>query len=130
MAETIETLEKRRSEIVERIGQLSDLRPGSVTAIRKKCGKANCCCLEPLHPGHGPHWRLTYKVEGTSRSESLTGDAIEKAEEEIAEFRKFQQLSREFVEVNTRICQLRRVEGRSGQEKKRPKASVRKWPRR
>ena len=56
-------------------------------------------------------------MEGTSRSESLTGDAIEKAEEEIAEFRKFQQLSREFAEVNTRICQLRRVEGRSGQEK-------------
>jgi len=130
MAETIERLEKRRIEIVEKIGQLNDLRPGSVTAIRKKCGKANCCCLEPQHPGHGPHWRLTYKVEGTSRTESLSGDAIERAEREIAEFRKFQQLSRDFVEVNTRICQLRRAEGGSGQEKKRPKVFGRKLPRR
>ena len=130
MAETIEALERRRKDIVEKIAQLNDLRPGSVTAIRKKCGKRNCCCLEEQHPGHGPHWRLTYKGEGTSRTESLTGDAIGKAEEEIAEFRKFQQLSREFIEVNTRICQLRRAEGRAGQEKKRPKAFGRKLPRR
>lgn len=126
MAETIEVLERRRSEITEQIARLSDLRPGSVTAIRKKCGKSNCCCLDEKHPGHGPHWRLTYKADGVTRTESLAGEAIQKAEGEIAEFRRFQQLSREFVEINTRICQLRRAEVSMGQEKKRPKAFKRK----
>jgi hypothetical protein len=123
MTEAIQGLERRRNEIAQQIAGLGDLRPGSVTAIRKKCGKANCCCLDEEHPGHGPHWRLTYKVDGRTQTESLTGGAIHKAEDEIAEFRKFQQLSHEFVEINTRICQLRPVEASAGEEKKRPKPS-------
>ena len=59
---------------------------------------------EPGHPGHGSHLRLTYKVEGKTFSESLSdGATARKAAQEIAEFRKFQQLSRDFVEVNARI---------------------------
>ena|SRR5262245_6178644 len=123
MGESIPSLERRRHDIAQRIMGLSDFRPGSVTAVRKKCGKENCCCLDEDHPGHGPHWRLTYKIDGKTYTESLTGGAIEKAEREVAEFRKFQQLSREFVEVNTTICQLRSVDATGRQEKKRPKAS-------
>jgi len=126
MGETVQGLERRRNEIVQQIAGLGDLRPGCVTSIRKKCGKSNCCCVEADHPGHGPHWRLTYKSEGRTQTESLTGDAIEKAEGEIAEFRRFQQFSREFVEVNTRLCRLRAVEGPAQQEKKRRKRSKRK----
>jgi Family of unknown function (DUF6788) len=130
MAESIQSLERRRNDIAQQIAGLGDFRPGSVTAIRKKCGKANCCCLEEHHPGHGPHWRLTYKIEGRTYTESLTGAAIQKAEGEVAEFRKFQELSREFIEVNTAICQLRTVDSSARQEKKRPKASKRKLPKR
>lgn len=90
---SIQSLERRRNDIAQQIGELGDLRPGSVTAIRKKCGKANCCCLDNGHPGHGPHWRLTYKRDGRTYTESLTGAAIEKAEGEVAVFRKFQQFA-------------------------------------
>ena len=117
MRETIEDLERRRHNIAQQIGGLGDFRPGSVTSIWKKCGKTNCCCLDESHPGHGPHWRLTYKVEGKTYSESLTGDAIRKAEAEISEFRRFQQLSRDLVEVNTTICQMRSVEDESSVKK-------------
>jgi hypothetical protein len=46
----------------------------------------------------------------------------------VAEFRKFQELSREFVETNAEICHLRPAEEepQTGQEKKRPKPSKRK----
>lgn len=126
MGETIHGLERRREQIVQQIAGLGDLRPGCVTAIRKKCGKSNCCCVEADHPGHGPHWRLTYKNEGRTQTESLTGDAIKKAEGEIAEFRRYQEFSREFVEVNTRLCRLRTVEGAGQQEKKLQNRSKRK----
>ena len=126
MGETIQALERRRLEIAEQIAGLGDMRPGSVTAIRKKCGKAGCCCTREGHPGHGPHWRLTYKRGGRSQTESLTGSAIAKAEREIAEFRRFQELSREFVELSTRICRVRPAETAEPEEKKRPKRSSRK----
>jgi hypothetical protein len=57
-----------------------------------------------------------------------TPAAIHKTEREVAEFRKFQQLSHEFVEVNAEICSLRPAEDepQTAQEKKRRKRSVRK----
>jgi hypothetical protein len=126
MGESIQGLERRRSEIAQQIASLGDLRPGSVTAIRKKCGKPGCCCTREDHPGHGPHWRLTYKSGGRSQTESLTGSAIAKAEREIAEFRRFQELSREFVDLSTRICRARLSESSGPGEKKRPKRSRKK----
>ena len=127
MTESVPALERRRAEVVKQIAALGDLRPGSITATQGKCGKSNCCCREPDHPGHGPHWRVTYKVDGKTRTESLSDPArIEKVEDEIAEFRKFQQLSRDFVEVNTKICQTRWVGSTGPEEKKRRKQSKRR----
>jgi hypothetical protein len=126
MGESIQGMERRRRKIVEEIGSLGDLRPGSVTAVRKRCGKPGCCCADADHPGHGPQWRLTYKSGGRSLSESLTGSAIAKAEREIAEFRRFQELSREFVDLNTRICRARPMAEQGAQEKKRRTSSSKK----
>ena len=129
MPDSQEQLDQRRAEIVHQIAQLGDLRPGSVTPTSGRCGKSNCRCHQPGQPGHGPNPRLTYKVKGKSVTESLpTRAAITKAEREVAEFRKFQQLCRDFVEVNTSLCQMRPVEepALTPQEKKRPKSSAKK----
>jgi hypothetical protein len=90
-----------------------------------------CRCHRPGQPGHGPHLRLTHKVDAKTFSESLpTLAAARKAEREVAEFHNFQQLSRAFVETNTKICHLRPVdeELETDQEKKRPKRSVKRSP--
>ena len=126
---SLSDFEQRRHEIAQQIAQLGDLRAGSVTNTSGKCGKLGCRCHQPGQPGHGPNLRLTYKVAGKSVSESLpTPAAIHKAEREVAEFRKFQQLSREFVETNAEICRLRPTENEppTEQEKKRRKPSARR----
>jgi Family of unknown function (DUF6788) len=129
MPHSVTELEQRRQAIAQQIADLGDLRPGSITNTSGRCGKPDCRCHQPGQPGHGPNLRLTYKVDGKSVSESLsTPAAIHKAEREVAEFRSFQQLSREFVETNVEICRLRPPEDapQSEQEKKRPKPSARK----
>ncbi len=129
MPHSLADLEQRREAIAQQIAQLGDLRPGSVTSTSGRCGKPDCHCHQPDQPGHGPNFRLTYKVKGRSISESLpTPAAIHKAEREVSEFRKFQQLSREFVQTNTEICRSRSPEPapQTEQEKKRSKRSVRK----
>src|SRR5436309_10323362 len=108
MPQSLPDLEQRREQIAQRIAELGDLRPGSITATSGRCGKPECRCHQPGQPGHGPHLRLTYKIDGKTISQSLpTPAAIRKAEREVAEFRNFQQLSREFVEANGEICRLR-----------------------
>ena len=129
MSLSIADLEERRDTIAQQITQLGDLRPGSVSSTSGRCGKPDCRCHQPGQPGHGPNFRITYKVSGKSVSESLPSPAlIHKAEREVAEFRRFQQLSREFVQTNTEICRARAVqpELQTDQEKKRPKRSTRK----
>ncbi len=129
MPKSLESLAQRRVQITDQIAALSDLRCGSFTSTTGRCGKPNCHCHQPKDPGHGPNLRLTYKVDGKSVTESLPDQAaIRKAEREIAEFRKWQALQREFVEVNARICQIRPPEPDTllPEEKKLLKRSARK----
>ena len=130
MPQSLSELEQRREVIAQQIAQLGDLRPGCVSGTSGRCGKPSCRCHQPGEPAHGPNFRLTYKVDGKTISESLpTPVAIRKAEREVAEFRKFQELSGQFVETNTAICRLRPVEDESQteQEKKRRKRFGKRW---
>ena len=129
MAESLPQLESRRTDLLRTLANLKDMRPGSVVGAVFRCGKSSCHCARPEDPGHGPNLRLTYKVHGKTMSEALPSPAaVRKAEREIAEFRRFQELSRSFVEVNEKICRLRPVEEQalSEQEKKRRTPSDRK----
>lgn len=129
MPDSLAELEQRRNAIAQRIAALGDLRAGSISSTAGRCGKPNCRCHRPGQAAHGPNLRLTYKVDGKSFTESLpTRAEARKAEREVAEFRNFQQLSREFLEANAKICHLRPVEEEpeTEQEKKRPKRSTKK----
>ena len=129
MPQSLVELEQQRSRLVTELSHLGDLRPGSVTGIVRRCGKPTCRCAKPDDPGHGPTLRLTYKLQGKTISEALpTPASVRKAEREIAEFRKFQELSRSFLDVSEKICHLRPLEEPplSEQEKKRRTPSSRK----
>jgi len=125
MFPSLEVLEDQRAELARQIAQLRDFRSGSITSITARCGKPNCHCHQPHHPGHGPNFRLTYKRQGKTVSETFPSPAARRqAEQQIAEFRKFQQLSRAFVAVNEKICRQRPLPEETEaaeQEKKRRK---------
>jgi len=131
MPQPLPSLEARRSELLHALADLKDMRPGSIVGAVFRCGKPTCHCAQPADPGHGPHLRLTYKWHGKTVTEALpTPAAVRKAEQEVAEFRNYQRLGRELVDVNEQICRLRPVQQTlTQQEKKRPKRSNRKLPR-
>lgn len=128
MPQSVDELELEREQLINKLSCLQDLRPGCITGIIRRCGKPTCHCAQPGDPGHGPTLRLTYKTEGKTISEHLpTPAAVRKAEREIGEFRRYQQISREFVEVNEKLCRLRPVqEVLPSQEKKQSKRSIKK----
>jgi hypothetical protein len=129
MSESLPLLESRRAELLRALANRKDMHPGSVVGAGFRCGKPSCHGARPEDPGHGPNLRLTYKWQGKTVTEALpTPAAVRKAEREIAEFRQYQRLGRELVEVNEKICRLRPVEesALSGQEKKRRTPSSRK----
>lgn len=128
MPVSLSDLEARRAGLLNQLANLGDLRSGSISNTTGRCGKSNCRCHRPGQSPHGPNPRLTYKVRGKTVTESLPDSAAQKkAEREIAEFRHFEQLVREFLEVNALICRSRPAEDTlTPQEKKRPQRSIRK----
>ena len=115
MPDSLAALEAERSELLEEFLGLGDLRPGSVTAVVRRCGKPTCHCPRPNDPGHDPQFRLTRRVAGKTTTESFPNPAaLRKAQQEVAEFRRFQELSAKLVAVNERICALRPVEQQRG----------------
>jgi hypothetical protein len=131
MPDTLSALEEDRSKLLEEFRQLGDLRPGSITAVVRRCGKPSCHCAKPNDPGHDPQFRLTRRVAGKSVTESFPNPAaLRKAQQEVAEFHRFRKLGEDLVGINEKICALRPVEqqqgGWTGQEKKRLLHSIRK----
>lgn len=121
-------LEKRRAELLNRISAVGDLRRGSITATSGKCGKPTCHCAKPGSAGHGPNYRLTRKVQGKTVTETFSSPtALKKAQREVAEFHRFQDLCEQVVVVSEQLCATRAVEDTlSQQEKKRLKRSGRR----
>jgi hypothetical protein len=108
MPESLPDLENQKASLVRKIAQLGDLRPGSITTTSGRCGNPTCHCHQAGDAGHGPNFRLTYKAHGKTVTESFASlGARRKAEQEIEEYRKWQQLSRDYVEVNSTLCRLR-----------------------
>ena len=128
MPPSLPSLETRRTELLRALNDLKDMRRGSIVGTTFRCRKPNCHCSRPDDPGHGPIMRLTYKMHGKTVTEALpTPAAVRKAEQEIAEFRHYQRLGQELVEVSEQICRLRPVEETlTPEEKKRPKRSARR----
>ena len=128
MADSLPTAVEARSALLRQIGELGDFQPGSITSAIRRCGKTGCHCANSGDPGHGPHFQLTQKVAGKTVTQNLPSQAaLRKAESEIAEFRRFQSLTSQLVDINREVCRLRPVEeSLTPQEKKRPRPSAKK----
>jgi len=125
MPDSLPVLELQRAAIQQQIAQLGDMRAGSITTTGGRCGNPRCHCHEKDDPGHGPFYRLTRKVNGKTVTETFSiPAALRKAQNEITEYHRFRDLSRDLLEINEKICRARRLEDTlTPEEKKRPRRS-------
>jgi hypothetical protein len=118
--ESVETLAKRRDELKARLNQIRDMRPGSLWPRFRKCGKPTCHCAKEGSPSHGPVWTLTWKAKGKTVARIIPeGPATERTREQIAEFRQFQEITQELVEVSGLLCDAKLAEPEAEAEAKK-----------
>ena len=132
MPHSLAELEAARSKLLQQFLTLGDFRPGTVSAIPRRCGRPTCHCARPDGAGH-PQFRLLRKVKGKSVAESFaTPSAFRKAAQEVAEFHRLQDLTAELTAVNEQICRCRPAEpnpaGWTEAEKKRLLLFITKSP--
>jgi hypothetical protein len=103
-------LEAERDRLYAQLASVGDFRRGSVSENYRKCGKPNCACAQPEHPGHGPRllWTRAARGRGTVGRQLAAGE-VQKVRREVARHSEFTAISEAIAEVNEKICEARPV---------------------
>jgi hypothetical protein len=105
-------LEAERERLYAQLSEVGDFRRGSVSENYRKCGKPNCGCAQPGHPGHGPRFLWTRTVRGQrTRGRQLAAAEVGKVRGELARSAEFTTTVEQIIEVNEKICEARPVTG-------------------
>lgn len=100
----IDELSRQREALRAQLVSVGDMRPGSLVARYRACGKPSCHCAGKGERGHGPSWSLTHAVAGKTRTKIIPAGAVQRTKEQISEYRRFRHLVRELVEVSEKLC--------------------------
>jgi hypothetical protein len=101
-------LEAERARLYADLSRVGDFRRGALSAVRRKCGKPNCACAQPGHPGHGPQYNLTRWAAGKTVTRHVRpGPELDKAQREAGEWERFKALTGQLEQVNEAICDAR-----------------------
>ena len=105
-------LEAERGRLFAQLAAVGDFRRGSVSENYRKCGKPNCGCAAPGHPGHGPRflWTRTARGRGTVGRQLAAGE-VEQVRREVARHAEFAAICEQIAEVNEKICEARPAAG-------------------
>ena len=105
-------LEADRDRLYAQLSMVGDFRRGSVSENWRRCGRPNCACVAPDHPGHGPRFLWT-RLAGRRKTvgRQLAAAEVEEVRGEVARHAEFTAAVEQIIEVNEKICEARRAAG-------------------
>ena len=108
MDPSLPELEAERERLYAQLSSVGDFRRGSVTENYRRCGKPNCACAQPDHPGHGPRFLWTRTVRGRkTRGRQLAAGEVAKVRRELEAYQEFAALTEQIAQVSEAICEAR-----------------------
>ena len=128
-------LEAERDLLYAQLAAVGDFLRGSVSENYRRCGKPNCACAQPGHPGHGPRFLWTRTVRGQkTRGRQLAAAEVAKVRRELERYADFASITEQIAEVSEKICEARPAAGtdasstREGEKKGSSRRSRRRSP--
>jgi len=112
-------LEAQRDALLAQIAAIGDFRPGSLSRLRRQCGRATCQCARPNGTKHAS-WQLTRKVGAQSRCRGIPDSALDETRHQMAEYQRFRDLVRQLTEVSDALCDRRLKSGRKEKKTRHP----------
>ena len=104
-------LQKRIHSIQAQLAQLEPMRPG-------------CLTLQYRNPKEktGAHYQLSYTYQMRSKTEYITAKLVPQIEQEIAEYKRFRELTAEWIALSIELSRLK-IKSSKRASKKTPKIS-------
>ena len=117
----LQALVLQRDQLLDQLAHIGEMRPGSLVARFRKCGKPSCHCAKKDDQGHGPSYSLTRPVAGKTVTRIIpAGPAVQRTRQQLQEYHRFRQLVRQLIAVSEQICdgQLRQAGSEADDNKK------------
>jgi hypothetical protein len=109
MSDETEIWQARIEEIKQRLFELGEMRPGSISEQYNVCGNPSCKCKDPEEPKkHGPYYQLSYTHQGRSTTEFVKKDKLPVIRQQVENYRTFKQLTKEWVDLSVKIARQRK----------------------
>ena len=124
MGHDILDLQKKRSQLKAKLGEIGDMRQGTLSERYRKCGKPNCRCAREQAYAHGPSFSLTRGVGGKTVTRIIPKAAVELTKGHLGQYQEFRRLNKEYVEVSELICEAK-LSDSGGTEEPQKKTSKR-----
>lgn len=105
-------IERRIEKIKQELAKLGDMRPGSLSVQTRSWG--------------GEYCQLSYTHKGRGRTEYVPEAKRKEVERQIANYRKFRELTKEWVELGIELCKLKAQDGTKSKRKTKPRPKVEK----
>ena len=102
---TRESVEQHRVALRAEVARVGAMRPGSLVARYRRCGKPGCHCARTGAVGHGPSWSLTHAVGGKTVTRIIPAAAVATTQAHLAEYRRFRDLVRALIVTSEQACE-------------------------
>ena len=109
---SIPQIERKIEHLKRKIAELGPMHPGSLSEQYNVCGKSGCRCKDPKNPQkHGPYYQLSFTWRGKSRTRFVRAERLAGAREKIANYKRFRELTDEWVDLVVELEQQEREHG-------------------
>ena len=106
----IQGIEQKIQHLKAQLQRLGAIRPGSLSPQYNVCGKPGCRCKDHPHPRrHGPYYKLSYVHRGRFSSQFVRQGEVAAVRAELANYKQFRRLTREWVDWSLKLAKARRV---------------------
>ena len=93
--------EKRVKQLIQKLAELGQILPGSISEQWNVCGKKGCRCKDPENPvKHGPYYQLSYTVGGKGSTMFVKESDLPEARRCIERYKQFKTLNIELVRAH------------------------------
>jgi hypothetical protein len=112
MAPTQESLEQHIQRIKQQIGELGDLRPGTLSQQYNVCGSPGCQCKASPPLKHGPYYQISFNRHGKSSSQFVREEDLKEVRQQLENYRRLRELVDEWITLSAQLSTLRLREKR------------------
>jgi hypothetical protein len=100
-------LQQRISRLKAQLGEMGQMRPGSLSRQYNVCGKSGCRCKDRKNPRrHGPYYQLNYVYGGKKTSEFVRPQNLKQVRTQLANYKRFRRLTDQWVGSALKLARL------------------------